>query len=362
MTINGLSKFLKDRVKKCDDKPYLEEVPITVFSGKKIAVDASLWIFKNFSVASREEIYSMKDFFEEVDGKMILSEVNHISILRRVSNSFLRFIRGWLDYNIVPIMVWDGKSRIEKKNTQIKRQEKQKKREKLDEALDFLKTCNLKEYESAIKNVRDKLAQMYYPTRDDTLYISNLAENLGVPNVIAPHDAEAFCASLFSMKKVCAVFSDDSDCYALGIDVMILEWKYQKDGIPYYLVSYPWIVRENLGLTTDQFRDFCIMCGTDFNNNIPGIAAGKSYPLIKKYGCIEEIEKNKEAQKITIDKDFGILQHEKNRKFFSPKIYNIDDDVFNFTPPSKKTLKRIFEQYELKNYKEFIEGIQNLNK
>jgi 5'-3' exonuclease len=45
-----------------------------------------------------------------------------------------------------------------------------------------------------------------------------------------------------------------------------------------------------LELTEDQFLDFCILCGTDYNTNLPKIGPEKSFRLLKKHGSIEQIK------------------------------------------------------------------------
>lgn len=356
MTITGLKKFIKDHYQKDDDSvPYEEEIPLSAFSGQSIAIDASLWLFKNFSTCSKNEIYSMTDFFEEVDSKIVLKEVDICSIRCRVCENLLSFIKTFLDFNTTPVFVWDGKSRPEKKDTQNKRQERQKKKDKLDEAIENLKTVDLKRYPTAIKEVRDRLAQTFYPTNDDKEYIIEFCKNLGIPNFIAPHDAEAFCASLSMMKKVSAVFSDDSDCIALSVDVILTELKYYKDGVPHFLAIYPSIIKKNLKLSESAFRDFCIMCGTDFNNNMPGIGPGRSYPLIKKYGSIEEILANRTSHKILNDKDFSILNYKKNRRFFTPKYYDIE--MVERTIPDIKHIKLLFRDFSVRGSAKVVEKL-----
>jgi 5'-3' exonuclease len=45
-----------------------------------------------------------------------------------------------------------------------------------------------------------------------------------------------------------------------------------------------------LQMSYAQFRDFCIMCGTDYNHNIPKIGPDRAYRLIREYETIENLE------------------------------------------------------------------------
>ena len=65
-----------------------------------------------------------------------------------------------------------------------------------------------------------------------------------------------------------------------------------------------------LEMTQYQFRDMCIMCGTDYNKNIPKIGPMKAYSLMNEYKNIDEMEKQTQ-------KDVSILKHHRVRELFS---------------------------------------------
>ena len=90
-----------------------------------------------------------------------------------------------------------------------------------------------------------------------------------------------------------------------------------------------------LNITNKQLLDFCIMCGTDYNNNIPKIGPENAFKYISKYINIEEIEKNLKI-------DVTILNHICVRELFTVfdkyEIINIKycsspnfDDLIKFT-------------------------------
>ena len=83
-------------------------------------------------------------------------------------------------------------------------------------------------------------------------------------------------------------------------------------------------ILSSLELTADQFIDFCIMCGTDYNKNIPKIGPENAYKLIKRYETIEGIRES------GIDVD--VLNHVRVREIF--KEYAIcNGDVKYCKPP-----------------------------
>ena len=96
------------------------------------------------------------------------------------------------------------------------------------------------------------------------------------------------------------------------------------------------------GLELDEasWLDLCIMCGTDFNDNIPRIGPVTSLNYIKKYKPIEVIGKNvtnvdrQTKQKVKLD--ISVLAHEKTRALFG-----CDDVPEELEPVAKPDLEKI---------------------
>ena len=122
--------------------------------------------------------------------------------------------------------------------------------------------------------------------------IQSLAKNLGIPSLHADADAERLCSSLSQEGLVIAVWSKDTDNYALGTPIMITEMAgIDEENHPQVTVIILPLLRTYLELTQSQLRDLCIMCGVDFNDgkNIPSFGPIKCYKLIKEYSTIENI-------------------------------------------------------------------------
>ena len=64
-------------------------------------------------------------------------------------------------------------------------------------------------------------------------------------------------------------------------------------------------------MTYQQFRDLCIMCGTDYNKNIFRVGPEKAYDCLIQYGSIEGIKENHS------EVDISILKHIRVRELFS---------------------------------------------
>jgi 5'-3' exonuclease len=121
----------------------------------------------------------------------------------------------------------------------------------------------------------------------------------------AAMEAETTCADMCINKKADVVFSDDTDVLCYGAPHVITKVNTGENTA--VLVSHSEIL-ESLDLTHEQFVDFCIMCGTDYNDNIPKIGPETAFKLIKKYKTIEGIS----ASGI----DVTILNHIRVRDLF----------------------------------------------
>ena len=114
------------------------------------------------------------------------------------------------------------------------------------------------------------------------------------------------CSDLCKRGIVDAVLSEDTDVLAYGAPLFLTKIDTTADTC--VRISYPDIL-SNLDLTKEQFLDICIMCGCDYNQNIPKIGSETAYKYIKKYGSIEGIEKN-------TSHDTSILNYIRTRDIF----------------------------------------------
>jgi len=109
---------------------------------------------------------------------------------------------------------------------------------------------------------------------------------LGVAWLNATGEAEATCAVLCRTGLVDAVLSEDTD--VLNYCATRFLHRLNIHGQTAMEIDYHELL-VRLDFTADQFLDFCIMCGTDYNTNLFKIGPEKSYRLLKKHGRIEQI-------------------------------------------------------------------------
>jgi 5'-3' exonuclease len=121
---------------------------------------------------------------------------------------------------------------------------------------------------------------------------------------------------------VAAVYSEDTDNYAHACPLLLTGYsgKYiKKDGFstPQFECVRTDVIRRDLGFTENEFIDFCIMLGCDYNSNIPKIGPARSFELMSQYRNIDSLPAM--YKKIPLDRE--ILNHEGARDLFKYKPY-----------------------------------------
>ncbi|XP_068427427.1 probable flap endonuclease 1 homolog [Clinocottus analis] len=140
-----------------------------------------------------------------------------------------------------------------------------------------------------------------------------LLKLLGVPVIQAPGDAEALCAWLVREGTVDAVASEDMDTLPFGGNILIRQLNAKKDSevVEYSLTR----LLEKLQISQEEFVDLCILLGCDYCDKIAGLGPKRALTLIQKHRTIENVVlhinrktypvphfwKYKEARKIFLD-------------------------------------------------------------
>lgn len=290
MGVKGLNQLLK---RMCGQS-HISLVPICNYSGKKIAIDASLYIciFKT----RQNYVYSIVEF---------------LTLLR--------------ENNIHPFFVFDGVAPVEKRHERIERAEKRNAARNritsLERDLDVYKVTgelsyNLQHIDVKVRKlvptkisvVRiqeyiDKLKSQVLSLRpQDFDTMKSILSAFGIPFTSAEGEGEFLCSSLARHGLVDAVMTCDTDVLPCLTPSMITKIEGN-----YFHVTTLADILENLQLSTNEFIDLCIMCGTDFNTNIPKIGPVRAYELISTYKSIDLFPK---------DVDISPLSHIRVREIF----------------------------------------------
>lgn len=299
MGIKLLTKFLRENFPEVFDVVHLSQ-----FRYKKIAIDTSLYLC-HYKAQYGDEGW-------------LRAFINLVSCLRR--------------NDVHCVFIYDGgypKEKENERNSRISKKEKSREKiQNLKTALDNYYSTGeidpaLKEFQKQ-RNIQSMLSkdgintnmveflvkkmekQNFSISHDDFRLTKELFDILDIPYFEAPMEAETMAADLCLSGKVDAVMSEDSDLLAYGCPVFLTKLNTREDCC--YMIRYEKLL-EAMKLTNEQFLDFCIMCGTDYNKNIFRFGVVSSYKAILQYKTIEKF-----AEKT--GKDISILNHVRVRELF----------------------------------------------
>ncbi|CAH6421709.1 FLAP endonuclease [uncultured virus] len=308
MGINGINTLIK---RSASDAFFT--MPLNEFSGKRVAVDANNWMYTNMATA-RKKVVNRTD--------VAVQEPNLAEIRREWFLSAINFILGWLSYNITPVFVFDGRHPPEKDKTKAERRDKRiASRAKIDALYAQLRGNILEKPANIVEELRKELRNYNYILPEDFELFKTVMRGIGIPCLQANADGEQLCSMLCIEGKVAAVFSVDTDNLVYGCPLVINRFSetytYDEYGGRVAHVDCVRLDRVigGLGISHSMFVDLCIMSGCDFNTNMPGYAAIKSYGLLKKFGTIDDLPRNL---------DTTCLNHNRCRELFK---YQSSDEI-----------------------------------
>lgn len=266
MGISGLPGFIKKEVGELSTKGY----PFKRFKGYTLAIDASFLIYCSV-MAIRA---SGRDFVNSAG--MITSHLHGV---------FLKMIY-FLEWEITPIIIFDGKAGSNKSKTLDARREKKKIAE------EKLKTMEPDpDNEEYVKQFK----QTYRPSKSEIKECKILLDLMGIPYMDAPEEADVLCSWLAQKtdkngkRYVKGVCSDDSDMLPLGACYLF-------KGILNFMTESKTVTVINLEKTLkamnidmDQFITLCVLLGCDYCDGLTSIGPKTAYDLIKTHGSLDDV-------------------------------------------------------------------------
>ena len=310
MGIKNLNSFLK---KHCPS--VFKHVELSSYKGKTLAIDISLYLFKY------KALYG---------DKWLSAFVNLICVLKK--------------NRINCVFVYDNGAPPEKKEEQDSRRDQ---RDKLKNKIEQLQ-LDIRNYESnnvitqLLRDVSDKSEkekkrlllmgkssniniryvkgylekikkQCISICEDDFKTTRQLFDAMSIPYLIAKEEAEAYCANLCVNGIVAGVVSEDTDVLTYNTPRFITNLDVSKQTCIQLNIDD---ILQGLSITYEQFRDLCIMFGTDYNKNIKGVGPETTYKLITEHKSIDNLPEKY---------DKSILNHERSRELFTTdKTLDID--------------------------------------
>ena len=294
MGIKNLHSFFRKKIPQV-----YETVSIETLKGKKFAIDTSIFMCK----------------FKNTYGSRWL-------------NGFYQFIMYLIEYGIDFVFVLDTKPPPEKSHErQIRSQSREKNRERIDTLItqwmsflsrdssiiefsigllegDFPELYNFlqKKHNNETINISDvgrylgKLQKNIISiSGEDFELLKKLFDIMKVSYYYADSEAEGTCALMNRKGLVDGVLTEDTDVIAYGAPVMYHNFSFRTGTVQKLELCK--IIKE-LDVSFEQLRDFCILCGTDYNGNIEKIGPVRSMELIRKHKSLESMETVINLQKI----------------------------------------------------------------
>lgn len=232
MGIRNLNSYLRNS---CPDS--IRCINLEDLSGKRIAIDISIYLYKY-----------------ETEGSLIENMYTMLSIFRY--------------YNIIPIFIFDGKPPPEKKDLLAKRREDRveaiKEYDNLKHLLEDTDNLDYNEKQHVIETMTNLKRQIVQINKDKIEMVKSLIRSYGATYYDAPGEADELCALLVIKKKIWACLSEDMDLFVYGCTRVLRYFSLiNHTAVMYYMKG----ILKELNMTQNEFKQICILSGTDYNIN-----------------------------------------------------------------------------------------------
>jgi len=333
MGIRNLNTILKNNCKNS-----IKRIRLSELSGNRVAVDASIYMYKYKSIYGSQWISAFYGFLKTLsvfkcvfvfDGKEFIqdkaNERNRRSEMKKAMRNKLSEVEqayeqykvsGNMNDSLLPFKTYNRNYSTLTNNR------------------DLISDSKIQDYISKTKNI---LMPLY---DQDVNTIKLMCTNMGMCVIDSHTEAEKTCSMLCHENKVDMVLSEDTDVLAYNTPTIISKLSMGECT----LINMKDLLSE-LELTSDQFVDMCIVCGSDYSAGLHGIGPVKAYKYIKIYNSIENIVSkfpNIIPNKETFD-------HVKIRNIFKPCSSEIPS--IEFPVPDPNQLDQIIKQNHVQTTK-----------
>lgn len=288
MGIKGLGQFIRDKFPRAITSHQLKN-----FSGSRIAIDATNVVIMNYAAATamahKESSVGSNPSVEEIEGMWM-------DLMRSTISKFVRS-------NVTPIFVFDGTAPEEKSGELEKRSlERKKVSNKIQEIETYIEDEKSKlqvdvggglldqpsdfseEFKEKVVQLESLKKRKFFVSKEAWNTLHTFIRSCGIPIMCAYGEAEKLCSSLVNFGVAIAVYSADTDVLAHGASKLVSKIR----GYTCTTIDRN-VLLQDMNLEDDQFLDFCITCGCDYNEKIPNVGPVTAYKMISKYGSIDSL-------------------------------------------------------------------------
>jgi flap endonuclease-1 len=227
-------------------------------SGKKIAVDISIYLYKFVAEnALLENMYLMLATFRY--------------------------------YGIVPVFIFDGKPPTEKKELlESRRQDKRDAENEFNRLKENLELDMEETERQEIQTSMDQLKKQFICIRRNQIQtVKDLIVAFGATYYDAPGEADELCAYLVNKKKVWGCLSEDTDMFVYGCANVLRYLSLMNHTMVLYKTKE---ILDELGVSQKEFREICVLSGTDYNVSKD---SGNLYNVLKMFKKYHKVSSGK---------------------------------------------------------------------
>ena len=232
MGIPNLNRYLKQHCKNS-----IKMIQLSQLKGKVIVIDISIYLYRYVAEnALVENVY------------LLLSIFRH--------------------YNIRPVFIFDGVPPDEKLELLKKRKADKVKSEAeyndLKKKLSQSASLSFEEKQEITSSMDALKKKFVYLTKNHIQLTKQLINSYGATYIDAPGEADGLCASFVLSGKAWACMSDDMDMFVYGCTKILRYTSLLNHTAVLYDVHE---ILDTLNMTHDEFKDVCVLSGTDYNAN-----------------------------------------------------------------------------------------------
>jgi len=280
------------------------------FKGKKIAIDASLLIYQ-YVIAIRNTAGDLTN----TEGDM----TSHIHAV--VSKSLL-----YLDNEIIPIFVFDGKPSNLKNDTLDKRREDREINKKL-------MNDNMDDEDKKIKYFK-RSTHISFKQMDQC---KEVLKAMGIPVIESLEESDSQCALLTKSDIAYGVGTEDMDILTFGSKKLLRNISSSKKNeiVEYDLQK----VLDELNYTHDEFIDLCILLGCDYVDHLEGIGIRKAKEIIDEHRSINNYLNSPQYDPYIVPNGYAEKCNSAKEYFKNPVGTQYTNTQLKLTTPDQKKLR-----------------------
>lgn len=265
MGIRYLNKYLRTN---CPNS--IKNIHLSNISGKRVAVDISIYLYK----------------FES-ENALIKNMYQMLCVFRK--------------YNILPVFIFDGKPPPEKNALLQKRKEDKveaqeeynrlkqrleedskingldKDKEQIEEDKDINKDKEQQEDQKRLDEIKKQFTKV---SKEKVEKVKSLIRAYGATYFDADGEADELCALLVIQRKVWACLSEDMDLFVYGCTKVIRYFDLlNHTAVLYYTKG----ILNELRMSQKEFKEVCVLSGTDYNISDRSVDLMTSLRYFRKY-------------------------------------------------------------------------------